>query len=149
MRPVDRASVLSRGVARARGVARGRRDGRAGRRSPARGEQRLPLQRRVVRCSVLGVRHARPRADAAARGESRSRDKDVFEQQIEMLGASGLSRGVIVTRVCGSAHLKAAYLKPCRWTTYHSPRHEIMLVSSKSCVRPVGSVKRKRERNTR
>lgn len=42
-----------------------------------------------------------------------------------------------------------SYLKPCRWTTYHSPRQEISEVSSKSRDRPVGSVKRKRERSTR
>ncbi len=42
-----------------------------------------------------------------------------------------------------------AYLKPCKWTTYHSPRHEMSDVSSKSRVRPAGSVKRRRERKTR
>ena len=41
------------------------------------------------------------------------------------------------------------YLKPCKWTTYHSPRHEMSDVSSNSRDRPVGSVKRKRARKTR
>jgi hypothetical protein len=41
------------------------------------------------------------------------------------------------------------HLKPCRCTTYHSPRHEISDVSSKSRSLPLGSVKCKCERSTR
>lgn len=49
----------------------------------------------------------------------------------------------------GAEVRRPLYSKPCRWTTYHSPRQLIRLVSSKLRSLPSGRRKRSRERSTR
>lgn len=43
----------------------------------------------------------------------------------------------------------ARYLKPCRWTMYHSPRHEIIDVTSSRDSEPFGFFTLRPERSTR
>src|SRR6187402_2124096 len=119
-----------------------------------------PLSAGVARWLSLGTSHLAP----VRRGQVKLAARTAFARQprlatpacqtsahrsasTPLTNSSHQPRGEISNKSKFDVEGPSNYLKPCRWTTYHSPRHEMSDVSSNSRDRPVGSVKRKRERN--